>query len=62
MLKIIVPEKLQTPRMKIVTFFILLIIPAMVVVFGMFKYADIKVNRYQIEIPRRSSALQHLSA
>jgi predicted MPP superfamily phosphohydrolase len=32
----------------------------MVVVFGMFKYADIKVNRYQIEIPRRSSALQHL--
>jgi hypothetical protein len=60
MLKIIATEKLQTPRIKIITFFILLIIPAMVVVFGMFKYADIKVNRYQIEIPRRSSALQHL--
>ncbi len=60
LLKIIAAEKLQTPGMKIRTLFTLFIIPAVIVVFGMFKYADIKVNRYQIEIPRRSSALQHL--
>jgi predicted MPP superfamily phosphohydrolase len=60
LLKIISVETLRTPRMKISTLFALLVIPAVIVVFGMIRYADIKVNRYQIEIPRRSSGLQHL--
>jgi predicted MPP superfamily phosphohydrolase len=60
LLKIVTAEKLQSPRIKILTLFILLVIPAVIVVFGMIRYADIKVNRYQIEIPRRSSALRHL--
>ena len=59
-LKIIAVEKLHTPGMKIGTLITLMIIPAVMVISGMITYADIKENRYQIEIPRRSSALQHL--
>jgi uncharacterized protein len=60
LLKIVATEKLQNRRMKIGTFITLLVIPVVIVVLGMINYADIKVNRYLIEIPRRSSTLQHL--
>lgn len=60
LLKIVPVETLRLPRIRVINLTLLIAVPTLVVAVGMVKFADIRVNEYQVQIPRKSSPLRNL--
>ncbi len=60
LLKLVPAETMGSPRIRLVTLFLLCAIPAAIVVAGRIHFSDITVNEFPITVPARSSPLHRL--
>jgi predicted MPP superfamily phosphohydrolase len=59
-LKLLPAQTMHSPRVRMVTLCLLLAIPVAIVVAGRIHFSDIRVNKFQITVPAKSSPLRHL--
>jgi predicted MPP superfamily phosphohydrolase len=60
LLKIPPREVIRSPRFRAVRLGVYLIVPALVVLYGILNYNHLRVKTYSIDVPRKSSAVQRL--
>jgi predicted MPP superfamily phosphohydrolase len=59
-LKLVPAETMRSPRVRIVTLFLLFAIPAVIVVAGRIHFSRITLNEFHIAVPAKSSPLRHV--
>jgi hypothetical protein len=58
--KFVSADVLRSTKVKIVTVWILFLLPLLVVIYGRLNYTTLEINRYHIQIPKKSSTMQHM--
>jgi predicted MPP superfamily phosphohydrolase len=58
--KVVSPDVLKSSKVRRVTAGILFLFPLFVVMYGRLNYTALEINRYHIQIPKKSSTIQHL--
>jgi predicted MPP superfamily phosphohydrolase len=60
LLNLVSVETLRNPRLRTILLWCLFAVPALTVFAGRVHFSDLRINRYSIAIPARSSSLRHL--